>query len=129
MTLKAAGTVFCGVIVFVLLKRERPEFAVLSETVLAAVLFFMISDELKNAVSSVGGAFDRAGLGSVPAELLLKTAGIALLTRFASGLCRDAGESAAAVVSEFAGKVLIVSAALPLVKEILDLVLKMVEEL
>ena len=60
---------------------------------------------------------DAAAWGELPAELftpLIKTVGIALLSRTGSDLCRDAGEGAIASVLETAGAVAAIAVSLPL---------------
>ena len=57
-------------------------------------------------------------IGLSPAVLapVLKTVGIAILTRIAAELCRDAGEGGIAAAAETAGAAAAVLAALPLLR-------------
>ena len=66
--------------------------------------------------------------GGLPVELfapLVKTVGIALVSRTGSDLCRDAGESALASVVETAGTLCALLAALPLLRAVLDMLLEL----
>ena len=54
--------------------------------------------------------------------LMVKTTGIAILTRLAAELCRDAKESGIAAFVETAGAACALCAALPLLETVLDMV-------
>ena len=57
---------------------------------------------------------------------LLKIMGIAYLAEFGSQICRDAGEGVIAGKVEFAGKLLILVMALPLLAAVLETILNFV---
>lgn len=78
------------------------------------------------AVGSVRSFMERLGdlVGLSPAVLepVMKTVGIALVTRLASEVCRDAGEGGIASAVEITGAVLALFVALPLLEAVLDTV-------
>ena len=61
-----------------------------------------------------------AGLSPAVLAPLLKTVGIAILTRLTAELCRDAGEGGIAAAAETAGAAAAVLAALPLLRAVLS---------
>ena len=65
---------------------------------------------------------DRTGLSPAVLEPVLKTVGIAVLTRVAAEVCRDARESGIAAFVETAGAVMALYVALPLMRAVLDTV-------
>ena len=65
---------------------------------------------------------ERAGLSPAVLDPVIKTVGIAILTRISSEVCRDAGESGIAAAVETAGAVLALWIALPLLRAVLDTV-------
>ena len=67
------------------------------------------------------GQHDPAYLAAVVAPVV-KTTGIAILTRLAAELCRDAKESGIAAFVETAGAACALCAALPLLETVLDMV-------
>ena len=75
------------------------------------------------ALEEVRALVDELGelIGLSPAVLapVLKTVGIAILTRIAAELCRDAGEGGIAAAAETAGAAAAVLAALPLLQAVL----------
>ena len=76
------------------------------------------------AIEEVRALADELGelIGLSPAVLapVLKTVGIATLTRTAAELCRDAGEGGIAAAAETAGAAAAVLAALPLLRAVLS---------
>ena len=76
------------------------------------------------AIEEVRALADELGelIGLSPAVLapVLKTVGIAILTRIAAELCRDAGEGGIAAAAETAGAAAAVLAALPLLLAVLS---------
>ena len=64
--------------------------------------------------------------GSGTAILVLKVIGIAYLTQFGAQLCADAGEGTVAAKIELAGKILMMTAAAPVLIGLLELVMGLV---
>ncbi len=122
MTLRIAALVVCEIIVYVLLKQYRPEFAVISEAVCGAVLLFVLSDELDEVLALFGGMLSETGMGREYLSILLKALGTALTVQFTADLCRDAGDGAAAAQIEFAGKVIMAASSIPLLKGVVGLI-------
>ena len=65
---------------------------------------------------------ERAGLSPAVLDPVVKTVGIAVLTRISAEVCRDAGESGIAASVETAGAVLALWVALPLLRAVLETV-------
>ena len=114
--LKVTGIVVCEILVYTLLKQYKPEYAVLSEAACGALLLFVISDELEKVLALFDGLLLEAGVGREYLSVLLKALGTALAAQFTADACRDAGNSAAASKVEFAGKVVMAAASIPLIE-------------
>lgn len=127
MMLKIAGVVLCEVTVYVLLKQYKPEFALLSEAVSIIIILFMLTDEIKEAISLFGTYFGFLSKAEEYISVMLKILGISLVTQFTSDMCRDSGESALASKVEFAGKIIIIAASLPVIEGFTGLITRMVE--
>lgn len=70
---------------------------------------------------------ERSGLPPSLLGPLYKTAGIAIVVRIGGALCQDAGESALAAAVETAGTVCALLTALPLLREMTEMLLKLME--
>ena len=92
--------------------------------VTVSVLLFLArpAAELFDFLRELG---ERSGLSPGLLAPLYKTAGIALVVRTGGALCRDAGESALAGAVESAGTVCALLTALPLLREVMDMLLKL----
>lgn len=119
--IKIAGLCLCCALLANTFKKAAPELALLlalSAVLCGAYLLLSPGGEV------LAFARELAVLTGLPTEIftpLLKTVAIALTARFCSAFCRDAGESALAVLAEIAGTVTALLAALPLFRAVLSL--------
>lgn len=103
-----------GALLAVLLHRSGGEMALLLSLAVCGVAAMVLMEPLEELRDFWE---DAAAWGEMPVELftpLIKTVGIALLSRTGSDLCRDAGEGAIASVLETAGAVAAIAVSLPL---------------
>lgn len=103
-----------GALLAVLLHRSGGEMALLLSLAVCGVTAMVLIEPLEELRDFWE---DAAAWGELPVELftpLIKTVGIALLSRTGSDLCRDAGEGAIASVLETAGAVAAIAVSLPL---------------
>ena len=103
-----------GALLAVLLHRSGGELALLLSLAVCGVAAMVLIEPLEEPRDFWE---DAAAWGELPVELftpLIKTVGIALLSRTGSDLCRDAGEGAIASVLETAGAVAAIAVSLPL---------------
>jgi stage III sporulation protein AD len=118
--LSIAGVAIVGLLVAALIRQVVPEMATLFTLALGVVLFALIIDSLGQAIESLEGIADRAGVQRGHVRTVLKVIGVSYIASFAAQMCKDAGESALAAKVELAGKVVILLAALPVFRAIAD---------
>lgn len=115
----AAAAVAAALCAVVVKQRAREVGAVLALAAGALLLGAALG-----AIEEVRALADELGelIGLSPAVLapVLKTVGIAILTRIAAELCRDAGEGGIAAAAETAGAAAAVLTALPLLRTVLS---------
>lgn len=114
--LKIAGIVLTELLAYALLRQYKPELAVFSQLGAAAVLIFLVGDELRETLGFFDSLFSAGEASSLYVSVLIKVLGITLITQVLSDMCRDSGDSAAATKLEFAGKVIITAVSLPVIK-------------
>lgn len=120
--LKIIGFVFCLAFIVVFIREYRPEFA-LSVTVCGgAWLFFYIVGQIDTLFAKVRDISDTVGVDILYIEILFKIVGISYLSEFSSAVCKDCGQTALGVKVELAGKLLILSSALPVFSELLKII-------
>lgn len=112
--LRVTALCLTGALLAVLLHRSGGELALLLSLAVCGVAAMVLIEPLEELRDFWE---DAAAWGELPVELftpLIKTVGIALLSRTGSNLCRDAGEGAIASVLETAGAVAAIAVSLPL---------------
>lgn len=111
-------------VLLILVRRERPEIAVLLSLAAAGIVLVSL---LKN-ISQVLLVFEtlaiKSNLKLEYLKLIVKIVGLAYLAGFGAQICKDAGESSMAAKIELAGKIFILSLGLPVIAGLLDLLLK-----
>ena len=71
--------------------------------------------------------FLKVGINSEFILLLVKLAGISILTEFAVSVCKDMGEGAIASKVDLGGKLLVVSLSVPVISAVLSGLLELLE--
>ena len=114
LVLRLAALCLVGALLAVVLKRTGPDMGLLLALAVCGAGLALLLEPLGALRDFLEEA---AGWGDLPLQLftpLVKTVGIALVSRTGSDLCRDAGESAVASVLETAGAAAAIWVSLPL---------------
>lgn len=110
-----------GAVLTLLLEKSHPELAILlALSVCAGLLLFGLS-RLGTVLSALKQLAQAGGLSSDLLQPLVKTVGIALVTRTGAELCRDAKQGAMASVVEMAGAFCAIIVSLPLLGTVWEL--------
>ena len=120
------GVVLTATSLALLLRQYRAEYALfLSITITVGVVAVLspIIKEILGSVERIGAATDTAQ----SAVLIMKALGISFLAASAADICRDAGESAMAARVEVAGKVTVLSLAMPMAFQLIELLGRILE--
>jgi len=110
----------------VLLREEKPEIAILISIVTGLVIFIFIITKLNSVMSVLKYFAAKANIDILYFSTILKVIAIAYITEFGAQICRDAGEGAIASKVEFAGKVLIMVIAIPILAALMDIMIKII---
>ncbi|MEW6242730.1 MAG: stage III sporulation protein AD [Bacillota bacterium] len=115
-----------SIVLLVLLRKERPELAVLLSLAAGTMVFLLILTRIVAVIQFVTELSVRAGVNMVYLTAVLRVIGIAYITEFGAQVCRDANESAIASKVELAGKVLIILVAVPVIRAVLELLMELI---
>ncbi len=120
MALGALGVAaaLCAVVV----RQKAPELAVVLVMAGCVLLLWETLPVLETIRDVLEELADLAALSPQVLRPMLQTVGLAVVTRLAGSLCRDAGESGLAAFVELAGAAAAVLVALPLLRMVLQLV-------
>lgn len=121
---QVVGLAIVAVVVLLVIRRDRPEMAVLLSVVVGLVIFFMVAQRLAAVIDFLRDLAARARVDSLYLNTILKIVGIAYIAEIGAQVCRDAQETSVAAKVELAGKVLILVLAMPIVMAILEAVLR-----
>jgi stage III sporulation protein AD len=106
----------------VILRKNQPEQAISIEVLAGVLIMGVVLWQLKDVFALLEKWLDTAQLPTVYLQVLFKGVGLCLLTQLTADTCRDAGEHALAVKTEFAGKCFLLLLALPLFEQLLALI-------
>ncbi|MGE5507994.1 MAG: stage III sporulation protein AD [Chitinophagales bacterium] len=106
----------------VVVREHRPELAVYLSLSGAALLLLLVVGRLAGLVGVLMDLAARARLEAPYLATVLKVIGVAYVVGLGAQVCRDAGERAVADKMELAGKVVILTLALPIMLAVVDTV-------
>ncbi len=113
-------------VIIVLVKQlDGAHLGALIRVAFGAVIFLLLMSKIANILDIVKELAMRANINQFYLGTILKVSGIAYITEFGARVCRDAGESAVAHKVEFAGKLLVLVLALPILAAIVETVIKL----
>lgn len=121
------GILLCAAMLAVLLRTHRPELAMCLTLGAGAAVLILVLRELTPLITSIRQMLSLADFPSEYFGVVLKAAGVCLLTQITADTCRDAGETALAGKAELAGRVFMLVLAVPLFEQVLGLVLALID--
>ena len=122
--IKIIGIAFIAVIIIVILKQYRPEFAIYASIIAGVLILTLASNTLSGIIDMIKSISSKTNINSEFLAILIKITGIAILTEFAVSICKDAGESAIASKVDIGGKIIIISMSIPIINALIDTVVK-----
>lgn len=121
LVIQAAGVCIVGALLGLTLRRGSPEMTLLLAAAVTVGVLLSLVEPLGEILDFLNRLAERSGVSQAMLRPLYKTVGIAMVVKVGGGLCRDAGESALALVLELAGTVCALLTALPLLRAVLAL--------
>lgn len=121
---KIAAFVLVALSIVLIFKDRRQDLAVQISLAAGILIFFFMIDKLKEVLNVIELFASRANIDAVYIKTVFKVLGIAYIATFCSEICKDAGEGSLASKIEFAGKILILILAIPILMAVLNSILK-----
>lgn len=122
--IKIIGIGLLSLIVIIILKQYRPEFAVYASLIAGLLILLIAMDKLSGVVNLLNSLSSKANINNQFLSIILKITGIAFLTEFAVSICKDSGETAIASKIDLGGKVIIIGMSIPIISALLELIIK-----
>lgn len=118
---KVAAAAIVAAVCAVVVRKQTPEIALLLAACAGVLILLFCSGALKSAVRLMDELAEAGGISSAVLKPVIKVTGIAVVTRLAADLCRDAKEGALASAVETAGSAIALLTVLPLVSAVLEM--------
>ncbi|MDF2564223.1 MAG: stage sporulation protein [Massilibacillus sp.] len=123
--IKIVGIGFIVTMLVLMMKKDRPEFAIQLSLTLTIIIFLIILNKVQVVLQLFYDLAEKANISMMYLNTLLKIIGIAYITEFGAQVCKDAGEGAIAGKIEFAGKVMVMVMAIPIIALVIDTIVKL----
>lgn len=123
--LRMAGMSMASAVAVILLRRMRPEMGLTAALAAGILLLTMAMPMVAQVIGGITSIAQAGGVKISYLTQLLKVAGISLLMDFAAQTCRDAGEEGLAMKTELAGRVMLLTLALPAMQTLLTQLLSL----
>lgn len=122
LIVKVAALCVATAMICAALRVQRPEMATALSLAAGVAVLAMLLGELNRAAEGLSVLRDRLGADADIATVLLKGAGVAVLSELGAQLCADAGETALAGRVTLAARVAMLALCAPLLTELVDAV-------
>ena len=104
------------------LLRNNGELRLALTVVTVAILFAAAAENLLSIKQLISDLLDKTGLDELYLRVIFKGLGICYISQLSADCCRDSGQSALASQIEIAGKLSMITVALPLFKAVIELI-------
>ncbi|MCC3373385.1 stage III sporulation protein AD [Cohnella sp. REN36] len=121
--LQIVGIGLLTTVLILVIREQKPMFAFLLAAFFGVAVFLALIGRIEGVVTVLEELADRSGIQTVYLKTMLKIIGIAYIAEFGAQIVRDAGMESVASKIEFAGKMLILVMAVPIISVIIETVL------
>ncbi len=122
--IKIIGIALIALIIIIMLKQYRPEYAIFISILTGVIILFLVMDRLTGIINLIESIQSKFSINTQFIALLIKITGIAFLSEFAVSICKDSGEAAIASKIELGSKIIIISMSIPIISSLLEIILK-----
>lgn len=123
--IKVIGIGFLTLIITVILKEYKKDYAIYGILIGGAIIIFYSLDTVKAIIDFINEISNKGNYNNQFISLLLKITGISILIEYAVSVCKDAGESAIANKIDFGGKIIVISMSIPVISVTLESLMKL----
>lgn len=109
------------------IKKYSPEYSVLVEIGSVLLVLIFSYPYIKNIIDFYYEYTGYSGISNNYIKIVIKTIGIAILTQFASDMCKDSGQNALSGKIEFAGKLIMAVFAIPMAQTLIEVAVNIIK--
>ncbi|WP_368487835.1 stage III sporulation protein AD [Clostridium sp. BJN0013] len=122
--IKIVAFAFVALFMVLLFKNERDDIAVYISIVSGVMIFLFMVTKITAILQFIQQLAAKANINFIYLTTVFKILAIAYLASFCNEICRDAGQGNLGAKVEFAGKILILVLAIPILMAVLQSILK-----
>lgn len=122
---KIIGIGFITLIITIILKEYKKEYAIYAVLIGGAIIVFYSMDTVRSIIDFIRELSNNSSYNNNFISLLLKITGISILTEYAVSICKDVGESSIANKIDFGGKIIVISLSIPVISTTLETLTKL----
>lgn len=127
--IKIVGIGFMGGMMALTIRKERPEFALLTVLITSVVILGYVVSSVDTLISDMRALIEECGMDIKYFVICIKAVGMAYIAQFAAEILRDGGENSIASKVEAAGKISILVITMPVMTSFLRLCIRIVNEI
>lgn len=122
--IKIVSFAFITLFVILVFKNRRDDLAIGISIAAGIAIFIFMLDKITSVLQLLQELALKANIDFIYLNTVFKILGIAYLASFCSEICKDAGQGSLAAKVEFAGKILILVLAIPILMAVLQSILR-----
>lgn len=122
--IKVVAFAFIALFIVMLFKGRRDDIALYVSLAAGIIIFMFMITKITAVLQFVQQLAAKANIEFVYLSTVFKILGIAYLASFCSEVCKDAGQASLGTKVEFAGKILILLLAIPILMAVLQSILR-----
>ena len=122
--IKVVAFAFMALFIVLIFKDRRDDIAIQVSIVAGILIFLFMINKLTIIMGFLQTLANKANIDVVYLNTVFKILGIAYLASFCSEICKDAGANSIASKVDFAGKILILVLAIPILMAVMQSILK-----
>jgi stage III sporulation protein AD len=122
--IKIVAFAFMALFIVLVFKGRRDDLAVYISIAVGIVIFLFMITKITVVLQFIQQLATKANIDFIYLTTVFKILAIAYLASFCSEICKDAGQGGLGAKVEFAGKILILGLAIPILMAVLQSILK-----
>ncbi|MBR2955695.1 MAG: hypothetical protein IKC54_00695 [Clostridia bacterium] len=122
MIFKLIAISIIGVVVVLMLRSAKPEFAVFATIATGVIMVVILLSTLQDVILSFDNVVKKSGVDESVFSAVLKIIGIGYLTEYSASIATDAGCGSIAQKLQFGGKLTIFAMSISIVSALIDVV-------
>ncbi|MDL5040997.1 stage III sporulation protein AD [Heyndrickxia coagulans] len=124
--MQITGVALITTFLALILKEQKPNFAFLLTLFAGCFIFLFLVDKIYEIIHLLQKIAQKGNVDTMYIETILKIIGVAYIADFAANITKDAGQGALAAKVELAGKIIILTMAIPILTVLIETIVNLV---